>query len=396
MIRIVLLILLIKLTVITALIIIPVNADSVTLTIGGYVIKTNAYLLIILNITVFFILHLLLLVTYKIISFPSTIKNFFTYQRHENNIESIKKLLIALKQYDIKSADRLLSTIRKNHIPAAIINILNIELAMLQKNDKAVNIATAELLQDDETKAIGLINLIKIEKKRKDWNLVINYAQDLWRFHQSEWLLQMHVKALAKLQNWHEVLLVINQSHIKSLLGKDKFARINAEAKAKLAMKLFTEHNYDKSLSLAEEARTYLMDNTDLVELLGQLYLQRGEYNKLVKLAHSVWPRLASAKLIACILKSASNFRKDKFFETAKWIADTNPTSYQSLLLLGKAALFAGKDDLAGEFISQALQVSNQAPQACLLMAEYCSRGNGAPGEIAAWVQKALDNAALA
>jgi uncharacterized membrane-anchored protein len=392
MIRILLLTLLIKIAIITAFIMIPVDADSITLSIGGYVIKTNASLLIILNLAVFLILHLLLLMIYKIISVPHQIKNFFTHQRHENSIELIKKLLIALKQYDVKLSEKLLSSMRKNNIPIAIVNIFAIELAALQKNDKAINIATAELLQNEETKAIGLINLIKIERKRKDWNLVINYAQDLWRFHQSEWLLEMHFKALAKLQNWHEILLLINQSNIKSMLGKAKFTNIDAEAKAKLAVKLFAEHNYDKSLSLAEEARTHLTDNVELIELIAQLYLQRGEYNKLIKLAHNVWPRLASAKLIACIISSAPNFRKDKFFENAKWIADTSPTSYQSLLLLGKAALFAEKDDLAGEFISQALKVSNQGPQACLLMAEYCSRGNGTPGEISAWVQKALDN----
>lgn len=324
-----------------------------------------------------------------ILKSPQIANRFFKRRRKDKGYEALSHGLIALGTGNAKlarryglDADRLLA-----EEPAA--KLLLAQTAQLAGKDDEARQRFEAMLDDPETKALGLHGLFVEAERQREPVAARHYAEEAAKTSPGlEWAGKAVLGYQAVAHHWDEALKTLERNYAAKLLDKKAYRRQRAVILTALAQKL-EGGEPERAFSLAKEAHGLALDLVPAAVLTSRLATRRGDVRKAAKVLEATWrlsPHPELAETYAHVRTGDSAVDRLK---RVKSLSAQRAGTPEGAIAVARAALEAREFDEARTQLKKLLQ-SEPTRGAFLLMAEVEEAEHGDRGRMRDWLARAL------
>lgn len=324
-----------------------------------------------------------------ILKSPKIASRFFQRRRKDKGYTALSQGLIALGTGNAKlarrhglEADKLLSD-----EPAT--RLLLAQTAQLAGKDDEARQRFEAMLEDPETKALGLHGLFVEAERHKEPVAARHYAEEAAKTSPGlEWAGKAVLGYQAVAHHWEEALKTLERNYAAKLLDKKTYRRQRAVILTALAQKLETGEP-DRAFSLAKEAHGLALDLVPAAVITSRLATRRGDIRKASKVLEATWrlsPHPELAETYAHVRTGDSAVDRLK---RMKSLSAQRANTAAGALAVAKAALEAREFEEARLNLKKVLQ-SEPTRAAFLLMAEVEEAETGDKGRMRDWLARAV------
>ncbi|SHM99558.1 heme biosynthesis protein HemY [Roseibium suaedae] len=361
----------------------------VTISWAGYVWErppvVAALLLAIVLIAFLLVVWLIL----SILRSPKIASRFFRRRRKDRGYTALSKGLIALGAGDVKQARKYGQEAEKllRHEPAA--QLLLAQTAQLSGKDDEARARFEAMLDNSQTRALGLHGLFVEAERQNEPVAALHYAQEAVKESPKlEWAGKAVLGYQAIALRWEDALQTLERNYTSKQIDKKTYRRHKAVVLSALAQSL-EDGEPDRAFSLAKEAHSLAPDLVPAAVVAARLATRKNEIRKAAKIVETSWkvsphPDLAEAYAHVRTGDSAADrFKRVKALDAMR----ANTTT--GALAVAKAALEAREFAVAREQLKTVLQ-AEPSRQAFLLMAELEDAETGDRGRMQEWLARAV------
>ncbi|MES0812922.1 heme biosynthesis HemY N-terminal domain-containing protein [Roseibium sp. SCPC15] len=324
-----------------------------------------------------------------ILKSPQIATRFFRRRRKDKGYTALSHGLIALGTGNAKlarryglDADRLLAD-----EPAA--KLLLAQTAQLAGKDDEARQRFEAMLQDPETKALGLHGLFVEAERHKEPVAARHYAEEAAKTAPGlEWAGKAVLGYQAVAHHWDESLKTLERNYAAKLLDKKTYRRQRAVILTALALKL-EDGEPERAYSLAKEAHGLALDLVPAAVVTSRLATRKGDIRKASKVLEATWrlsPHPELAETYAHVRTGDSAVDRLK---RVKSLAAQRANTPEGALAVARAAMEAREFDEARSQLKKLLQ-SEPTRNAYLLMAELEEAEHGDKGRMRDWLARAI------
>lgn len=324
-----------------------------------------------------------------ILKSPQIANRFFRRRRQDKGYAALSHGLIALGTGNAKlarrhglEADRLLS-----EEPAA--KLLLAQTAQLAGKDDEARQRFEAMLDDPETKALGLHGLFVEAERHREPVAARHYAEEAAKTSPGlEWAGKAVLGYQAVAHHWDEALKTLERNYAAKLLDKKSYRRERAVILTALAQKL-EDGEPERAFSLAKEAHGLALDLVPAAVLTSRLATRRGDIRKAAKVLEATWrlsPHPELAETYAHVRTGDSAVDRLK---RVKSLSAQRTNTPEGALSIARAAIEAREFEEARTQLKKVLQ-SEPTRSAFLLMAEVEEAEHGDKGRMRDWLARAL------
>lgn len=325
-----------------------------------------------------------------ILKSPQIASRFFRQRRKDKGYNALSHGLIALGTGNAKlarrhglEADKLLS-----QEPAT--KLLLAQTAQLAGKDDEARQRFEEMLEDPETKALGLHGLFIEAERHKEPVAARHYAEEAVKTSPGlEWAGKAVLGYQAIAHHWEDALRSLERNYAAKLLDKKTYRRQRAVILTALAQKLEDGGDPDRAFSLAKEAHGLALDLVPAAVVTSRLATRRGDIRKASKVLEATWrlsPHPELAETYAHVRTGDSAVDRLKRVKT---LSAQRANTAEGAIAIAKAALEAREFDEARAQLKKVLQ-SEPTRAAFLLMAEVEEAETGDKGRMRDWLARAV------
>ncbi|MBD8892021.1 heme biosynthesis HemY N-terminal domain-containing protein [Roseibium litorale] len=361
----------------------------VTISWAGYVWErppvVAALLLAIVLIAFLLVVWLIL----SILRSPKIASRFFRRRRKDRGYTALSKGLIALGAGDVKQARKFGQEAEKllRHEPAA--QLLLAQTAQLSGKDDEARARFEAMLDNPQTRALGLHGLFVEAERQNEPVAALHYAQEAVKeAPKLEWAGKAVLGYQAIALRWEDALQTLERNYTSKLIGKKTYRRHKAVVLTALAQSL-EDGEPDRAFALAKEAHSLAPDLVPAAVVAARLATRKNEIRKAAKIIETSWkvsphPDLAEAYAHVRTGDSAADR-----FKRVKALDAMRANTMTGALAVAKAALEAREFADAREQLKTVLQ-AEPSRQAFLLMAELEDAETGDRGRMQEWLARAV------
>lgn len=324
-----------------------------------------------------------------ILQSPQIAGRFFRRRRKDKGYTALSHGLIALGTGNAKlarryglDADKLLP-----EEPAA--KLLLAQTAQLAGKDDEARQRFEEMLDEPETKALGLHGLFVEAERQGEPVAARHYAEEAARTSPGlEWAGKAVLGYQAVSHHWDEALKTLESNYAAKLVDKKTYRRQRAVILTALAQKL-EGGEPERAFSLAKEAHGLALDLVPAAVLTSRLATRRGDIRKAAKVLEATWrlsPHPELAETYAHVRTGDSAVDRLK---RVKSLSAQRTNTPEGALAIARAALEAREFEEARTQLKKLLQ-SEPTRAAFLLMAEVEEAEHGDRGRMRDWLARAL------
>ncbi|MET1415785.1 heme biosynthesis HemY N-terminal domain-containing protein [Roseibium sp. HPY-6] len=324
-----------------------------------------------------------------ILKSPQIANRFFKRRRKDKGYEALSHGLIALGTGNAKlarryglDADRLLA-----EEPAA--KLLLAQTAQLAGKDDEARQRFEAMLDDPETKALGLHGLFVEAERQREPVAARHYAEEAAKTSPGlEWAGKAVLGYQAVAHHWDEALKTLERNYAAKLLDKKAYRRQRAVILTALAQKL-EGGEPERAYSLAKEAHGLALDLVPAAVLTSRLATRRGDIRKAAKVLEATWrlsPHPELAETYAHVRTGDSAVDRLK---RVKSLSAQRANTPEGAIAVARAALEAREFQDARTHLKKLLQ-SEPTRGAFLLMAELEEAEHGDKGRMRDWLSRAV------
>ncbi|MEM9635696.1 MAG: heme biosynthesis HemY N-terminal domain-containing protein [Pseudomonadota bacterium] len=324
-----------------------------------------------------------------ILKSPQIATRFFRRRRKDKGYTALSHGLIALGTGNAKlarryglDADRLLA-----EEPAA--KLLLAQTAQLAGKDDEARQRFEAMLEDPETKALGLHGLFVEAERHKEPVAARHYAEEAAKTAPGlEWAGKAVLGYQAVAHHWDEALKTLERNYAAKLLDKKTYRRQRAVILTALAMKL-EDGEPERAYSLAKEAHGLALDLVPAAVVTSRLATRRGDIRKASKVLEATWrlsPHPELAETYAHVRTGDSAVDRLK---RVKSLSAQRANTPEGAFAVARAAMEAREFDEARAQLKKLLQ-SEPTRNAYLLMAELEEAEHGDKGRMRDWLARAI------
>ena len=320
---------------------------------------------------------------------PRTLGGFFRDRRRHRGYRALSRGMIAVGAGDAalarqcaQNAERLLSG-----EPLAL--LLRAQTAQLRGDHDEANAAFRAMLEDPETRVLGLHGLFVEAERAGNRAAAREYAaQAALAAPDLAWAGEALFGFQCAERDWDAALKTLQRNTDNRLLAKDTARRYRAVLLTAQALEL-EEDEPERALPLALEAHRLAPDLVPAAVVAGRLHAQAGDLRRATRVLEATW-KLAPHPDIAEIYAHArpGDSARDRL-KRIRTLNQKRPNTHEGALALAAAAIEARDFQEARQVLTTLLK-TRPTQRACLLMADLEEAEYGDRGRVREWLARAV------
>lgn len=361
----------------------------VTLNWQGKDIRTSLMVVVIAIVVFVAVLMITWGILRDVVGFPTFLSRFLTNRRRDRGYDALSKGLIAAGTGDKVLARRLTKESGKLLSNEPLVDLLEAQTSLLENNREAARGRFQAMLENDETKLLGLRGLYLEAEREGVRDATRQYAEQASELAPSlAWAGDAKLRSQTMDGDWEAALGTLESNRSAGLLDKDQAKRHRAVL---LTARAISEEpaNPDLSAKLAKEAHRLSPDLVPAAVIGATAYARGNNLRKASKLIEATWnknphPELADAYIHLRMGDSASDR-----LQRAQSLAKMRTNHPEGNMAIAEAAIDAKEWTIARDAMKPVL-VNNLSERACLIMADMEEGEHGDAGRMRDWLSRAV------
>lgn len=275
---------------------------------------------------------------------------------------------------------------------APLTRLLSAQSAQLDGDEKAAEKFFTEMLDDPETKFLGLRGLLAQAVKAGDKGRALELAQAAYRMQpKSEWVAATLFELQSASSAWLSAAETNDGMAKQRLLEKPEAERRRAVIAFEMAKEAENSGDGAKALKQLKSAADLAPDLIPAVAALARRYVADGQHRKAAGLAEKVWAKTPHPDLLEPYWEARKAPDGIARVKASEKLAAANADHRESHVAMARAALGAELWGEARKHLREAGAGDGLEPQAriCRMMAELEERENGDLSKAREWLVRA-------
>ncbi|MCP4185725.1 MAG: heme biosynthesis protein HemY [Hyphomicrobiales bacterium] len=365
------------------------NPGVVTLNWQGKDIRTSLMVTVVALVAIVAIILFVWGIFRGIIGLPFVISRFLTNRRHDRGYTALSKGLIAASTGDKALARRLTKESTKLLKNEPLVDLLDAQTALLEGNRDTARAKFQAMLENEETKLLGLRGLYLEAEREGAREASRQYADEASALSPSlAWAGHAKLRNLSMDGDWEGALQTLESNRAAGLIEKEPAIRQRAVLLTARAM-VEEAANPALAIKLASEAHRLAPGLVAGAVIGASACIRNNKLRKASKMLEATWklsphPELADTYVHMRIGDSAGD--RLKRAQTLAKIGSSNPVGG---LAIAEASIEA-KDWKSARDAMQSVIKENLTERACLVMADIEEGEHGDAGRMREWLSKAV------
>jgi HemY protein len=341
-------------------------------------------LVIILTAALLFVWNLLR----QLLRSPRAAREYLRFRKHRKGYEALSKGIIAASAGDAQSAARNAALAGNALSDEPLVNVLAAQAAQL-KGDKAnVKRIFEEMTRQRDTELLGLRGLFSEARNSGDLVAALTFAERAVVLNpRLPWASSAVLQVQTARKAWESAAITLDQQARNGLMERKEADRKRAAMLAAEALAA-EESDRPKALKLAYAALDLDPGLVPAAALAARRHIAEGGTRKAMKVLRAAWAKSPHPELADLIARADPTEGVEARFERVRDTVGEPQANLESAVALAKAALAAGRLEVAREALAQWSESQPQA-RVCALLARI-EDAAGDKGRAREWLARAI------
>jgi HemY protein len=361
---------------------------TVLVTFGGYELRTSVAVAAVALAGIALALAMMWAVVTTMMGLPSRLTFANRARRRSRGYQAVSRGMVAVGAGDPIAARRYANEAERllGHEPLTL--LLKAQAAQVSGNRAAAEAAFSQMMDENETRVLGLRGLFVEARRRGDATAAREYASEAVRIAPAAaWASDAVLEARCAERDWRGALESIDRRASLGLLDKATAKRHRAVLLTADALDR-VDRDPDGALRSGQDAVRYAPDLIPAAALVGRFLSHRGDLRRAAKVVEAAWrsqPHPDLADVYLNLRQGDSSLDRLKRAETLMRLSNGAP---EGRLAVARAALEAREFDRAREVL-EPLLVDRPTMRVCLLMSDLEQAEHGSTGRGREWLARA-------
>jgi HemY protein len=361
---------------------------TVLVTFGGYELRTSVAVAAVALVGIALALAMMWAAVTAIMGLPSRLTFANRARRRSRGYQAVSRGMIAVGAGDPIAARRYANEAERllGHEPLTL--LLKAQAAQVSGNRAAAEAAFSQMMDENETRVLGLRGLFVEARRRGDATAAREYASEAVRIAPAAaWASDAVLEARCAERDWRGALESIDRRASLGLLDKATAKRHRAVLLTADALDR-AERDPDGALRSGQDAVRYAPDLVPAAALVGRYLSHRGDLRRAAKVVEAAWrsqPHPDLADVYLNLRPGDSGLDRLKRAETLLRLSNGAP---EGRLAVARAALEAREFDRARDAL-EPLLADRPTMRVCLLMSDLEQAEHGSTGRGREWLARA-------
>ena len=361
---------------------------TVLVTFGGYEVQTSVAVAAVALAGLALALALLWSAVSTILQLPSRLTFASRARRRSRGYQAVSRGMVAVGAGDTIAARRYANEAERLLGREPLTLLLKAQAAQVSGNREAAEAAFKQMMEEDETRVLGLRGLFVEARRRGDAAGAREYASEAVRLAPSAaWASDAVLEARCAERDWRGALETIERCTSLGLLDKATAKRHRAVLLTADALDR-ADHDPEGALRNAQDAVKLAPDLVPAAALAGKLLSRRGDLRRAAKIVEAAWrsqPHPDLAEVYLNLRPGDSGLDRLKRAETLFKLSNGAP---EGRLAVARSALEAREFDRARDVL-EPLLADRPTMRVCLLMSDLEQAEHGSTGKGREWLARA-------
>ena len=269
--------------------------------------------------------------------------------------------------------------------------LLSAQAAQLNGDEQAAKRYFSRMLEDDDTRFLGLRGLLRQAEREGDLKGALEYARQAYDIRpQTPWVLNSLFDLSLKTGELERALDAVEESRKRNLIDRETARRRRAVILSELARRAQAEGKTSFARDYAKEALDLAPGLIPAVRVYARLLIEQDRGRAAAKAVEKAWAHQPHPDLVDLYLQARpAKTQKDRYVRV-KRLAEKYPGHRQSELALGRAALQAEQWADAKRHL-EAAGGPQPSEEVCRELAELAERQNDDREAARGWLRKATE-----
>ncbi|MBA8836795.1 heme biosynthesis protein HemY [Ochrobactrum sp. RH2CCR150] len=327
----------------------------------------------------------------SIIQSPYTLRRHFRARKRDRGYQSLSTGLIAAGAGDAEAARRMTKQAGKllNSDQEPLIKLLEAQTAMLEGRTDDARKGFEAMLEDPETKLLGLRGLYIEAQRVGAIEAARHYASEAAKqAPQLEWASSAVMGQFCADGDWDGALRLVEArkqalAHSKDTVKRERAALLTAKAMATLNV----DHAHARTMAL--EANKLAPDLVPAAVVAAQALFSDGEVRKGSKILEAAWKRFPHPDIASAYVYARAGDTAQDRLKRARHLVSLRSNTAEGSLVLARAAYEAGDFKAARDSADQVLR-ARPTESVYLLLADIEEAETGDQGKVRQWLARAV------
>ncbi|MBA1155053.1 heme biosynthesis HemY N-terminal domain-containing protein [Microvirga mediterraneensis] len=361
---------------------------TVLITFGGYEIQMSVAVAAIALAGLALALALLWSLVTGLIQLPSRLTFASRARRRSRGYQAVSRGMVAVGAGDTIAARRYANEAERLLGKEPLTLLLKAQAAQVSGNREVAEAAFLQMMDEDETRVLGLRGLFVEARRRGDAASAHQYASEAVRLAPAAaWASDAVLEARCADGDWRGALETVERRTSLGLLDKKTARRHQAVLLTADALER-VDRDPDGALRSAQDAVKLAPDLVPAAALAGRLLSRKGDLRKAAKVVETAWRSLPHPDLADVYLNlrpGDSGLDRLKRAETLSRLSNGAP---EGRLAVARSALEAREFDRARDALEPLLR-DRPSMRVCLLMSDLEQAEHGSTGKGREWLARA-------
>jgi HemY protein len=361
---------------------------TVLITFAGYEVQTSVAVGVIALVGLALALAVLWSAVTGILQLPSRLTFASRARRRSRGYQAVSRGMVAVGAGDTIAARRYANEAERLLGKEPLTLLLKAQAAQVSGNRAAAEAAFTQMMDEDETRVLGLRGLFVEARRRGDAGAAREYATEAVRLAPAAaWASDAVLEARCAERDWRGALEGIERRTSLGLLDKRTAKRHRAVLLTADALDR-VDQDPDGALRSAMDAVKLAPDLEPAAALAGRLLSRKGDLRKAAKVVESAWrsvPHPDLAEVYLNLRPGDSGLDRLKRAETLFKLSGGAP---EGRLAVARSALEAREFDRARDAL-EPLLADRPTMRVCLIMSDLEQAEHGATGKGREWLARA-------
>jgi HemY protein len=320
---------------------------------------------------------------------PWLFRRYLGRRRENKGHAALSRGLVAVGAGDARLARRYMTEARRllPHDPAT--RFLEAQTAQLTGDGAAARAAFQAMLEDPETRALGLHGLYVEAVRAGEPAAAYHYAEEAAALAPAlPWAGRARFEHAAAVRDWEGAIAILDKNAHNGLVDKPAAKRLKAVLLTARALELEAAAP-ERARALALEAHGLAGDLVPAAAVAGRVLARLGDPRRAGKVIEATWRRAPHPELAeAYALVRPGETGRDRL-KRMRALAALKPGDAEGRLAVARAAIDA-RDFAAAREELRAVLAERPSQRACLLMADLEEAEHGDRGRVREWLARAV------
>ncbi|SDG30249.1 HemY protein [Limimonas halophila] len=357
----------------------------------GYRLETSFGILLLIVAAVAVIAAL----TYRfwggLLRVPGNIGQFWRNRRRQHGYRALTQGMVAVAAGEPQEARRFARKADDLLDDPPLTMLLSAQAAQLNGDEEAAARYFTAMLEDPETRFLGLRGLLRQAQHEGNWQAALQYARQAYDIRpETPWVLWALFDLAFKLGETDTALDALRDLHRHDQLTRAETSRRRGVVLTERARRHLAEGNREAADHESREAVKEAPELPPAAAIRARVQLDGDDPRGAAKTIERAWAEHPHPDLVDLYLEAKPSQDAQQRYQTVRRLADRNAGHRESELALGRLALEAGLWDKARTHLGRA--AGERASEGiCRLMAELEERQHDDREAARQWLRRAAD-----